>query len=202
MNRAIRSLLPLLVAAATVSGCTDSTGPTPDSGPRSGSASFGFNGDLGPGTFTASGAPKLNSQGQISQWASFAIGARTTAPASLMVAGFRQINGSRGDFIFIYLPNVTGPAQSIPFCEEANCAFAMVFFNSDLADEEDIGDRMCFVTEGSASLPTFNSADAKGSFSGSGVCFPAELEDEEDIEEFAITTGSFDVAVHDNLDID
>lgn len=202
MKRVTRSLLPLLIVAATLSACKDSTGPTPDTGPRSGTATFSFNGDVGPGTFSASGAPKLSSQGQISQWGTFAIGARTTSPASLMVAGFRQISGSRGDFVFLYLPNVTGPTQNIQFCEEASCAFAMVFFNSDMADEEDVGDRMCFITEGSANLNTLNSGEAKGSFAGNGFCIPADLEHEEDLEEFAITNGSFDVAVRDNLDID
>lgn len=172
------------VLLATVS-CSDATGPG-----TQGSVAFTFTG-AGGGTFSASGdAPSLAVDPPTgTSWSVGYIEAGET-----FVGGSTPRTAGRVDMAILRIKRTTTGSSSIDAsCDvdgSTTCTTMALFLNFN--PNGDLGDYFCGLTSGTIVITEMSSSRAKGTFSGSGTCFPGTGGTS---SAFTVSNGTFDVAM-------
>jgi hypothetical protein len=166
-------LLGALLIVAT--SCSDSTGPDAFGG----SLSFSYSGATS-GTFNASGSI-LAEDPLASTWA---VGTRDEENEILTVAANFARSSNSFDDIVIDLPQLTTGTVTV-----ANGATIVMTFARNASGTTAAWD--CALTSGSVTVTSLSGTRGRGSFAGTGSCFPPTGAP----VAFTVTNGSFDVSL-------
>lgn len=175
----------LLVPAAlcTVFSCSDSSGPN-----LPGTMTFTF---TGGGTFLAAGnAPSVNANPPTAT--AWAVG--FVDGGELHVGASRPRSGGLVDLAIVRIERTTLGSES--FDSSCNidglvpCTGMDFYLNFN--GSGDTGDYFCVLTTGSVAITEISASRAKGTFSGTGSCLAGAGGA---TTAFAVTNGSFDVAI-------
>lgn len=181
--KSFKHLIHLTFLAALAACGGDSSGPGTDAG-ESGSLRFTYSGGgAAGGTFQAAGA--VPTSGTLGNWAG---GGRIDDPqgTTILLTGVTRV-GSKYHRMSIELQGVTTGTYNLDDECEARCAFAAVSFG--IASWTDMGERSCVLEEGQVTLTSLSATEAKGTFSGVGVCMSNGVSE----EPFRVTGGTFDL---------
>jgi hypothetical protein len=188
--KSFRQFLPLALLAALAACGSDSTGPKNpgNSGGKSGSVRFSYTGGgTSGGTFKAEGA--MPASGDLGNWAGGARFDDDEDSAIVLTGATRQ--GSKYNTMAIQLDGNTAGTYTFDSDCNVRCAYGAIAFG--LSSWTDTADRACVLTEGQVTLTTISATQAKGTFSGEGVC----LSGGSTIESFQVTGGTFDLPLAD-----
>jgi hypothetical protein len=167
-----RVFLAALLPAVT--GCGDGTGPSG----MNGRLSFSYSGATS-GTFDASGSI-FSADPFGSTWAA---GARDEANETLAIAANLARTSNSFDNVVIDFPQLT--PGTVTIANDAHVAVALGQPQTGLPTWS------CDLTSGSVTVTFLTDSRARGSFSGTGVCFNGAGTS----GAFMVTNGSFDVPV-------
>ena len=177
-------LVLVSVALLGALACSDSSGPT-----THGSLAFTYTGG-GGGSFSAAGdAPSLISPPTATSWAVGYVQAGET-----YVAASNPRSGGRQDLAILRIELTSTGSQSI----DASCnidgstSCTGMELSLNFNGNGDTADFFCGLTSGTIVVTEKTSSRAKGTFSGSGSCVAGTGGA---ISAFAVTNGSFDVAL-------
>lgn len=171
----------LVLALAFTAACDDS--PTGSDYP-SGSLSFSYASEASglTGTFTASGAISPGAENE-----TWAAAVRESGDAAVAA---NLMSGSVESTALVSLPNVHTGAT--PITEECDTMCPSVSFVITKAVGNATRTYMCDMVTGTINVGTLTNTRIKGTFSGNGVCFSLEDENEPAI---SINNGTFDTPV-------
>lgn len=186
--RAVALAPALLAAPAALAACESST--EPGTGPSRIGFTYVGTGAEGTiqGTYSAE-SDFVVGRSQLTQ--TFAIGHRYAAAVGVISNVARSAGLS--DNTSLTIPRLTVGSVSIdPACETDYCA--EVFLGLELPSAEGSQAKYsCSLQAGTLRITAISDMRARGDFSGTGVCIGAP--GTEDLEEFRITGGTFDVKV-------
>lgn len=125
----------------------------------------------------------------------YAQGRRYASMGGIEVHSNATRSATMTDFSIIDIPRLTAGTSVIdPDCDDDWCAsvsLALEVGTTGVAQAR----QSCFLRQGSVTVTAVDDARVRGTFSGTGHCLSASGTD--DIEDFVITSGSFDVALRD-----
>jgi hypothetical protein len=165
--------------------CSDVTEPG-----IGGSVTFTYTG-AGGGTFSASGdAPSLATDPPTAT--SWAVG--YVEDGDTYIGGSRPRSGGLVDLAILRLERTTTGSDAIdPSCDTdggTSCTGMTFFLNFN--GNGDSGDFFCGLNSGTVVVTEISGSRAKGTFSGSGTCFPGAGSTS---SPFSVSNGTFDVAM-------
>lgn len=174
---------------ALLASCSDSNDP--DSLIAAGTVEFSYSGAPG-GTWDVTGAVPLNqSQFFTTSWSA---GARDDGNDVLEVFSMRGRSGGLYDEVYIAIPRLTPGNATVNASCSVDCA-ELAFTIGASTSVAGSFEHFCVLEAGTLTISSINSERASGTFSGIGVCTDASLND----SNFAVTGGSFDVALASNV---
>jgi hypothetical protein len=174
---------------ALLASCSDSNDP--DNLIASGTVEFSYSGAPG-GTYDVTGAvPISQSQAFTTSWAA---GARDDDNDVLDVVSVRARGSGLFDDVFISIPRVTpGNVTVSSSCTAEYCAEMAFTIGASTSSAVDF-EHFCELESGTLTITSISSTRATGTFSGIGVCFDDQINE----SNFAVSGGSFDVALTSN----
>lgn len=189
-----RTAAPLLLAA--LAACGGSDGPA-ESGPSSIRLTYSASGPEGvvvQGTYEAQGDPR-SPIAPITQ--TFALGRRSTGEGTLEVmSNVARSSENEADFASVTIPRLTVGSVAIEgICPGETCAAVSLALAVKTNLTFSQARYSCYLDSGTIRVTAISDDRAKGTFSGTGACLAAE--GFEDLEQFTITGGTFDVKVRD-----
>ena len=174
---------------ALLASCSDSNDP--DNLIAAGTVEFSYSGAPG-GTYDVTGAVPIN-QSQLFT-TSWAAGARDDDFDFIDVVSVRARSGGLFDEVVISIPRLTVGSSTVNSNCTSNCA-EMSFTIGTTTSSSVTFEHFCTLESGTITIATINSERTTGTFSGIGTCTDEDLND----SNFAVTGGSFDVALASNV---
>jgi hypothetical protein len=189
-----RKAAPVLLAA--LAACGDSDGPTGSATPSSVHLRYGGSSNQGTvnGSYQAEGDPAL-AVPPITQ--TYALGQRVAGETTLRVVS----NVARGaqqqaDFSWVTIPRLTvGSVEITGTCPGEACAAVSLALEVSTSAAVSQARYSCALDSGTIRITEISGSRAKGTFSGTGSCLGGP--GTEDLDQFTITDGTFDVKVID-----
>jgi hypothetical protein len=174
---------------ALLASCSDSNDP--DNLTASGTVEFSYSGAPG-GTYDVTGAPPI-SQSQLFT-TSWSAGVRDDDADFLEIVSVRARGGGLFDEVFIAIPRVTAGNATVSTSCSTDCA-ELAFTIGTTNSSNITFEHFCVLESGTLTISTINNERATGTFSGIGLCTDEDLNE----SNFAVTGGSFDVALASNV---
>ena len=188
-----RAAAPLLLAALAACG---GDGPTGSSGQSSVHLRYGGSGNQGTinGTYQAEGDPSLTLP-PITQ--TYALGQRVTGQTTLrVVSNVARSTQQTADFSWVTIPRLTVGSVAINgTCPGEDCAAVSLALEVSTSVAVSQAKYSCALDNGTIRITEIGDGRAKGTFSGTGRCLGRP--GTEDLDQFTITDGTFDVKVID-----
>jgi hypothetical protein len=185
---------PLLLAA--LAACGDGPTGSGESGPSSIRFTYAGSGPQGvvQGTYQAEGDPALP-VAPITQ--TFALGQRVSSESTLRVmSNVARSAAQTADFAWVIIPRLTVGTEPIEgTCPGELCAGVTLALEISTNVSFDQAKYSCALDSGTIRITSLSGGRAKGTFSGTGSCLGQP--ETEDLDEFIITGGTFDVKVID-----
>jgi hypothetical protein len=187
----IRIAAALLLAA--LAACSDSTGPGGQADASRIDITYSGSGPDGvlQGTYAAQGDPRLGSD-PIGQ--TYAVGQRAVELGVIEVVSGRR-HGNEVDVAFVTIPLLqVGTVQIDRDCDADACAAVLLALDMGLAQGSQAR-YSCVLHTGTVRITALTDERVRGDFTGTGACFGRE--EGEQIEDFSISAGTFDVKLMD-----
>lgn len=189
-----RRAAPLLLAA--LAACGDGNGPTESSGASTIRFTYSGSGPEGSvqGTYEAKGDPGL-ATAPITQ--TFALGQRVASQNTFrVISNVAHPAQGTADFAGVVIPRLdVGTVDIDGVCPGELCPEVSLALEVETGGVFDQAKYSCYLYEGRIRLNAISDGRAKGTFSGTGRCLAQE--GTEDLDDFTITGGTFDVKVID-----
>jgi len=190
-----------MLAGALAACDNDPNGPAVESGSLSFRYTGGLPGQFEAGSYSASGAPRLDGDGRpdAAEWA-LAASHPTEAHhvpvgSKLAVVAFAPRGSGRGDMVVLTLPRVSGPAtvQISGNCATVNCTQGLVLMGVGPRDPHRGLAGSCTLHGGTVQVTSVADGRVRGTFSATGKC-TRSLRDGPFFD-IAVQEGTFDVEV-------